>query len=235
MRAFIAAAQGMASAFDPVRNEMASGFQPEAQAMRAFANQRANVQATLDQAPPTLSKLQSGLPPVTALVGQVQGLAQAATPTLALAPAALSETTALLHDAQPGLRNADATLHLAHRAVPPTLRFLTTAQTALPDVNTALADALPIVTNVGPRACGLSDAMTGWAAYMRWGTAYDNFIRFTITETGSILAGQGPIPGRGVLQPSTPYPGPCNGSVGEAGGARPTAEQLASPNLDGKP
>jgi ABC-type transporter Mla subunit MlaD len=230
MRAFISAAQGTTAAFDPVRNELANGFQPEAQAMFAFANQRGNVQATLDQAPPTLLELQSGLPPVTALVSQVQGLALAATPTLAVAPAALNETTALLQDAQPGLRNADATLKLAHKAVSPALKFLTTAKTALPDLNKALADALPIVTYVGPRACGLTDAMSGWAGVMRYGTAYDNFIRFTITPSGSILAGQAPLPGRGVLVPSTPYPGPCVGRVGEWGGTPPTAEQLQSPN-----
>jgi hypothetical protein len=60
---------------------------------------------------------------------------------------------------------------------------------------------------------------------MKYGTAYDNFIRFTITETGSILAGQPNAPDL-----STPYPGPCNGSVGEAGGPRPTpAEQVSTP------
>ncbi len=220
MRALISSSQGAAAAFDPVRGNLANGFQPEAQALSPFAVQGASVQATLEQAPPTLSELHSGLPAVSALVAQVQGLAQAATPTLAAAPAALNETTALLRDAGPGLRSANATLHLARGAVSPTLSFLKTAQPAFSQINQALASALPVVQYVAPRSCGLSDAFTGWSEIMKFGTAYDNFIRFTITETGSVLAGQ---PGADDL--SNPYPAPCDGSVGEAGGARQTPEQ----------
>jgi virulence factor Mce-like protein len=235
MRNLITAAQGTAGAFDPVRDVMANGFAAESQALRPFIDQRAGVQSTLDEAPPTLIEVQSGLPPVRALVAQVEGLAQNAVPTLSSAPAALNETTALLDDAEPGLRNADETLKLAHRAVSPALTFLATAHGVLPDLNRTFGDALPITNYVAPRACGISDTMTGWSSFLRWGNAYNNFIRFTVTETGSVLASQPPLPGRGVLQPSTPYPGPCHGDVGEAGGPRPTAEQLASPNLDGKP
>jgi hypothetical protein len=168
--------------------------------------------------------VQSGLPPVRALVAQVQGLAQAATPTLSAAPAALNQTSALLNTAQPGLRNADATLHLASRAVNPALTFLQTAQPALPMINSALSSVLPTVEYVAPRACGLSDAFTGWSDMMKFGTAYSNFIRFTITET-DLVAG---LPG--APQYSIPYPGPCNGNVGEAGGPKPTPEQqVANP------
>jgi ABC-type transporter Mla subunit MlaD len=223
MHALISSTQGAVAAFDPVRETLADGFQPEAQALQPFASEGGSVEATLDQAPPTLSEVRTGLPPVTALVAQVQGLAQAATPTLSAAPAALNQTSALLTDAQPGLRNADATLHLAARAVDPTLTFLQTAQPALPMIDDALAYVLPTVEYVAPRACGLSDAFTGWSEYMKWGTAYDNFIRFTITPTGSIVSGQ---PDASVL--SNPYPGPCVGSVGEAGGARQTPEQQVS-------
>jgi virulence factor Mce-like protein len=225
MQALISSSQGAAAAVDPVRENLANGFQPVAQALSPFAVQRANVQATLEHAPLTLSELDSGLPAVTALVAQVQGLAQAATPTLAAAPAALNETTALVRDAGPSLRSTNATLHLARGAVSPTLAFLQTAQPALPQINQTLASTLPVVRYVAPRSCGLSDAFTGWSNIMKFGTAYDNFIRFTITETSSIVAGQ---PGAPVL--SNPYPAPCQGSVGEAGGARPTPEQeVANP------
>ena len=223
MHALISSTQAALAAFDPVRESLANGFQPEAQALQPFASERGSVEATLDQAPATLREAQTGLPRVTALVAQVRGLAIAATPTLTAAPAALKQTAALLHVAEPGLRNANATLHLAARAVSPTLTFLQTAQPALPPINSALADVLPTVQDVAPRACGLSDAFTGWSEVMKWGTPYDNFIRFTLTETGSILAGQPKAP---VL--SNPYPGPCVGSVGEAGGARQTPEQQVS-------
>jgi ABC-type transporter Mla subunit MlaD len=221
--ALISSTQGATAAFDPVRDTLANGFQPEAHALQPFASHGGRVEATLDQAPPTLAELQSGLPPVKSLVAQVQAFAAAATPTLSAAPAALDQTVALLHDAQPGLRNANATLHLAARAVDPTLTFLQTAQPAFPMVNGALSSVLPTVRDVAPRACGLSDAFTGWSEVLKWGTPYDNFIRFTLTETGSVVAGQ---PNAPVL--STPYPGPCVGSVGEAGGARQTPEQMVS-------
>lgn len=217
----ISSTQRALAAFDPVRDTLANGFQPEAQALQPFAAEGPSVHATLDQAPSTLAELRSGLPAVTALVAQVQGFATAATPTLTAAPAALDQTAALLHHAQPGLRNANATLHLAARAVDPTLTFLQSAQPALPMVNGALSDVLPTVRYIAPRPCGLSDAFTGWSDVLKWGTPYDNFIRFTVTETGSVVAGQPDAP---VL--STPYPGPCVGSVGEAGGARQTPEQM---------
>jgi ABC-type transporter Mla subunit MlaD len=223
MHVLISSTQGTLAAIDPVSGSLAGGFQPEAQALQPFASEAANVKAALDQAPPTLTEVRTGLPPVTALLAQVQGLATAATPTLTAAPAALNQTTALLHDARPGLRNANATLHVAARAVSPTLTFLETAQPALPPINGALADVRPTVQDVALRACGLSDAFTGWSEVMKWGTPYDNFIRFTLTEEGSILAGQPNAP-----VPSTPYPGPCVGSVGEAGGARQTPEQQVS-------
>jgi ABC-type transporter Mla subunit MlaD len=220
MRQLISATQGTTAAFDPVRGNLANGFQPEAQALQPFASQATSVQATLDQAPPTLAELQTGLPPVTAMVAQLQGFATAATPTLTAAPGALNQTTALLNDAQPGLRNADATLHLAQRAVSPTLTFLQTAQPALPQINSAIADVQPTVQHVAPRACGLSDALSGWADVLRWGTPYQNYIQFTLTETSTIVAG---TPNAPVL--TNPYPGPCVGAVGEAGGPRPTPEQ----------
>jgi ABC-type transporter Mla subunit MlaD len=225
MHNFISATQGAAAAVDPVRDNLANGFRPETSALLPFVVQRSDVQSTLDQAPPTLSTLNSDLPAVTQLVAQVNGLAQAAIPTLASAPGALDATTSLLHHAEPGLRGLDATLNLAHDAVPPTLSFLTAVEPALPDINRAMNRGRPIVKQVAPRACGLSDGFTGWSAMMKWGTPVDNFIRFSITPTATLLTGQ-----PGVTLPSTPYPPPCVGDIGTAGGPKQTPEQqVASP------
>jgi len=221
MSAFISSSQGAANAFDPVRDTMANGFQPEAQALSPFATQRANVRATLEQAPPTLSEVQTGLPPVTALVAQVQGLAQAAIPTLAVAPAALNETTGLLRDAQPGLHNLNPTLHLGRRAVSPTLAFLHTAQPALPQIDSAIASLLPVVRYVAPRSCGLSDVAM-WSPWMKFGTQLNNWIRFTIAD------GSSPVAGAKTPVLTTPYPGPCHGGIGEGGRVGPTPEEQAA-------
>jgi ABC-type transporter Mla subunit MlaD len=225
MQNFISASQGAAAAVDPVSQDLANGFRPEMQALEPFVQQASAVQSTLDQAPSTLSTLQSDLPAVTQLVAQVNGLAQAAIPTLSNAPGALDATTSLLNHAQPGLRGLGGTLQLAHNAVPPTLSFLTAVDPALPDINRAMNNGRPIVQQVAPRACGLSDAFTGWSQMMKWGTAVDNFIRFSVTPASTILTGQNTV-----TNPSTPYPTPCVGQVGTRGGAGQTPEQqLASP------
>lgn len=219
MRNLITGAQGAAAAFDPVRTQLADGFTPENEALQPFVVRRPAVDATLDQAPPTLSTASAELPQVRALLAQVQGLAQAARPTLSTAPGALRKTTTLLVSAKPGLRSADATLTLARRAVSPTLSFLKVAQPALPDINRAISDLEPTVAYLAPRSCGLSTAMTGWSEMMKWGTAYDNFIRFTIDETG-------PIAGSTLAAPLTSsYPGPCTAAGNESGALLQTPEQ----------
>jgi hypothetical protein len=219
MNNLISGAQGAAAALDPVRSALADGFQPENDALRPFVVQRGGLDATLVQAPPTLTTASADLPSVRALVAQVQGLAQAARPTLSAAPGALRQTTALLVSAKPGLGSANATLTLLHRAVSPTLTFLQTAQPALPLINRAISDLEPTVAYLAPRSCGLSTAMTGWSEMMKWGTAYDNFIRFTITETG-------PIAGSTLAAALTsPYPGPCTAAGNESGPLLQTPEQ----------
>jgi hypothetical protein len=156
---------------------------------------------------------------VRALVAQVQGLARAARPTLSSAPGALRKTTALLVTAKPGLSSADATLALAHRAVSPTLSFLRVAQPTLPEITRAISDLQPTVAYLAPRSCGLSTAMTGCSEMMKWGTAYDNFIRFTLDETG-------PIVGSTLAAPLTSsYPGPCTAAGNESGAVMQTPEQ----------
>jgi ABC-type transporter Mla subunit MlaD len=224
MRNFITGAEGTTAAVDPVRDSLANGFQPEQNALRPFVVQRAGLDATLDQAPPTLATAAGDLPSVRAVVSQVQGLAHAAVPTLAAAPPALRQTSALLVDARPGLQRADETLQLAGRAVSPTLTFLQTAQPVLPQVNGAISDLLPVVSYVGPRSCGLSTTMTGWSEMMKWGDSYQNFIRFTLTDTG-------PIAGSTVAAPLvSPYPGPCTSAGNESGPLKQTPEeQVAHP------
>jgi ABC-type transporter Mla subunit MlaD len=224
MRQLITGSQGAAAALDPVRTELAGGFRPESDALRPFVVQRAGLDATLDAAPPALSTLNVDLPSVRSLVAQVQGLAQAATPTLAAARGALAQTSTLLVDARPGLSGANQTLTLAQRAVSPTLTFLQTAQPVLPQINSAISDLEPTVAYLAPRDCGLSTAMTGWSEMMKWGTPYDNFIRFTLTETG-------PIAGSKIAAPLTSaYPGPCTAQGGESGPLLQTPEeQVAQP------
>ena len=81
------------------------------------------------------------------------------------------------------------------------------------------ANSSSIHLGIAPRACGLTDAFTGWSDVMKFGNAYNNFIRFTVAETSTILVGNQHAPAL-----ANPYPGPCNGNVGETGD-RGTPEQ----------
>jgi ABC-type transporter Mla subunit MlaD len=231
MSAFIRAASAAAAEFNPVRDTIATGFQPETQALQPFTAQSQNVQATLDQAPATLTAFTSQLPPVANLIGAVGNLAAEGDPTLALLPGALSAGSALLRDGQPALREAARTLSLAHTAVPPAVSLLQDITPVEPDMSRTLGDLLPTITYIAPRYCELSNAWTGWSSMMKYGTSYDNFIRFYLFPTGNELAGGTGSPLVPVVKSSAmtnPYPGPCVNGDGEVGPPKPLTATEAS-------
>jgi virulence factor Mce-like protein len=222
MRGFIRSGQAAADTFAPVRQLIADGFEPEADAARAFGDRAGSVRDTLEAAPPALAQLRSGLPAVTRLVAQVDGLAREGRPALAAAPGALRETSRLLINARPSLDRADRTLDLAQRAVDPSLRLLKRLHPLLPSLDTAFESLLPNVKSVGDHACDISNAFTGWAYSMAWGDDYAGGIRFFVSTHADQVAGQ---VAPNVLAKTSPYPGPCVGTVGqEAGPERPTLE-----------
>jgi hypothetical protein len=217
---------GCEATFDPVRGVIASGFDPETRALQPFIDRAGDVQATLAQAPSTLATLSSDLPSVSALVGSVGDLAQQGDPTLALLPPALTATSALLHDGQPALKQASGTLALLQSAVGPTLSLLHQVSPVEPDLTRSMADLLPTVSNIAPRYCELSNAFTGWSSMMKFGTSYNNVIRFYVEPVGNPLAGGTGSPLVPTIKNATlvnPYPGPCVNGWGEVGPPRPTA------------
>jgi ABC-type transporter Mla subunit MlaD len=235
MRGLIRGGAGAASAFAPVSRQIAEGFAPEAAAARAFADTGEGFSATLEQAPGALDAIRTGLPSVDRLVAQVDGLARQGLPTLRSAPASLSATTTMLDDSRPALDAADGTLQRLDDAVSPTLALLHHVQPELPRLDATFAALLPQVREIAPRSdCDLSNFFTGWSEYMKWGTSYGNFIRFTpgarLAEepAGSVGGGgQGSTPQERFLKRS-PYPAPCTADhVGEAGPERPSAEESA--------
>lgn len=234
LRNLIRSGQAAATTFEPVRNDIAQGFDPEARAAHVFAARRNAVESTLQEAPPTLTELRNGLPSVNALVGQVDGLAREGRPALAAAPGALRQTSSLLIHARPALDNADRTLELARRAVNPALDVLHKLRPVLPGLDTALDALLPNVKTVGEHACDISTAMSGWYEMMSWGDIHGGGIRFFVHPNSGTLAGEtatGRIPtGQGDLHDQfmhrAAYPGPCVGTTGAEGGPeRPTLEQ----------
>jgi len=234
VRSLIRSLDGAAQTFDPVRNTIAEGFDPEARAMRPFADSANSLHSTLEEAPPTLTQLRTGLPAVTRLVGQVDGLAREGRPALAAAPGALRETSRLLINSRPALDSADRTLDLARRAVDPTLGVLNKIRPVLPGLDTAMSSLLPSVKSVGDQACDITTAMTGWSYSMVWGDDYGGGIRFFVSSHADQLAGQtgaGRVPdGQGGdayarFVKLSAYPGKCVNNVSsEAGAERPTLE-----------
>jgi virulence factor Mce-like protein len=235
MNRFIRSGQAATTTFEPVRSDIAEGFQPEAQAAKVFADRENEIGSTLKEAPSTLRQLSSGLPSVTRLVAEVDGLAREGRPALHAAPGALRETSRLLVNARPALDDADRTLELARRSVNPVLDVLRKLSPVLPGLDTAFDALLPSLKTVGAQACDITNAMTGWGQMMVWGDEHGGGIRFFVHPNSGTIAGDTPtgrLPdgqGGDVLDQfmhKSPYPGPCvNGAGAEAGPERATLAQ----------
>jgi virulence factor Mce-like protein len=226
---FVRSGAAAADTFAPVRDVLAQGFEPEARAAQAFGDRAGSVRDTLEQAPGALAQLRTGLPSVTRLVAQVDGLAREGRPALAAAPGALRETSRLLVNARPSLDRADRTLDLARRAVDPSLNMLNRLRPVLPGLDSAFDSLVPSLKSIGEHDCDISNAFTGWAYSMAWGDDYGSGIRFFISTHADQVAGVnttgGDPLGRNRLVKTSPYPGPCVGNYGaEAGPERPTLE-----------
>jgi virulence factor Mce-like protein len=234
--AFVARGNGAADAFDAVRGELATGFQPEARALAPFNDQRKNVQATLSAAGPTLADLQRTLPGVSRLLAQVRGLAHDGLPTLRQAPATLRSTTRLLSGAAKPLGQTKRTLQLLSKAVSPTLNLLGKVRPVLPPLDRAVGDLIPTLDYAAPRSCDITQFATGWAEYIKWGDSFNNMIRFLVAAVRpeqpagqTVNVDKVPAPGGGDLYDgfvnAAPYPPPCVNGVGVTGFPQPTESE----------
>jgi ABC-type transporter Mla subunit MlaD len=206
LKRFIASSQGAANAAEPVRTDIAEGFEPEAEALEPFKDEESGVRSTLEEAPPTLQTANSQLPRITPLVVETGRLAQEARPMLANAPGALDETSELLDDAQPSLRDLDRTLDLARDAVSPTLGLLDTIEPVLPNIDDTLRDTLPILDVLAPRGCDYDRMFRNWESMLGFTDGSINFIRFEIIASEESIGGgvKGATPTF-----SNAYPQPC--------------------------
>jgi virulence factor Mce-like protein len=198
----------LSSAAAPVREDIARGFRPEADALRPLSEHAAAVRSTLSETGPTLAAARDQLPPTAALLAGTAALARTAEPTLRLAPRAFTTTSALLGAARPSLRAADATLHLARRAVGPTLGLLRTLRPVLPAADDTFRDSLPLLDNLGRHRCDLRTWTSGWGEVTEHGNSGGQFLRLTVMvprtelfagDTGRFTEGVG----------RNPYPKPC--------------------------
>jgi phospholipid/cholesterol/gamma-HCH transport system substrate-binding protein len=201
---------GAASAVDPVREQLAGGFAPEASALGPFWQHGSSLQDTLSAAPGALSAVQSGLAQTDPLLTQLDGLANNISPALAAAPAALTQTSYLLQEAKQPLATAASTLRTTGGAVAPTLHLLAVVQPVLPDLNSVLTNGLPLVDQLGLYNCNVKEFGDNWGSMMGFGNQGGGYLRLNLVGGSQLSpygvgsAGQNRT---GVLQSG--YPAPC--------------------------
>jgi len=154
-RRFFPSAEQLAQAYDPVREDLARGFDPQARVLRAIADEAPAVRATLEEAPPALSALRSGLDASDPLLDETASLARAITRFTAEAPGALRETTALLREGAPALKRSKPLLTAIKDSARPTVASLDRFDPVVdPTIRFARNQTRPLA-EFGTRSCDI--------------------------------------------------------------------------------
>jgi virulence factor Mce-like protein len=158
-----------ARAFEPVRGDLAAGWDPQARALAPFAQRRPQVEATLDAAPPALAAVHSGLRDADPLLLQTARLARATRRLTSDAPAALRQTSALLRESGRPLVVTRTLLTRAASAVSPTLALTHRLDPLIIPVVHALSNGLPLLGELTRRRCDYLGFVRNWRSMLGWG------------------------------------------------------------------
>jgi ABC-type transporter Mla subunit MlaD len=180
-------AELLAGAYDPVRNDLAAGFEPSARVLQAFVDKQQQVRQLLDVAPSSLTALNGGLVAGTPLLHEVAGLARAANALTKPAPAALKQTATLLREAGPALNVTGPDLRTLARAVPSTLGFLDRVDPIITPSISTLKESVVSLLALGRHSCDVLSFAANWHSALAFGVA---------TGSGALAAGE---PGLGPL------------------------------------
>lgn len=156
---FFPGAEALTAAFDPVRQDLAFGWQPQADALQPFSDQRRSIQATLTLAPDALRGVRLGLAQTDPLLEQTAGLSRELTRFTAAAPSALQAATAMLEQAPPALAKVHPLMQALAAATPPTLQLLTRTWPLAAPTARALGNEIPPLSSLGRYSCDVA----GWA------------------------------------------------------------------------
>jgi hypothetical protein len=137
------------------RDDIAGGFAPAARALQPFVDRRAEVRATLDEAPPALAAAGTGLTEGRRLLAAARSLSAAVATTLPRAPRGLRAATRLLRDAPAPLRRTRVLLADLRPAVPALLRTTDSLAPVLAPLRRGLDDLTPLVAELGLHGCDL--------------------------------------------------------------------------------
>ena len=163
---FITGSESLAGAFDPVRSQLVSGWNPQARALQSFGDERTSVQASLDEAPAALQTIQSGLEQTNPLLTQTAALSRALIAFTVPAPAALNSAAQLLAAAPAPLAKTEPLARAVLRAVPPTLRLLIRIWPLAAPIAKAIGNETPPLSMLGYYSCDVY----GWAR--DWGMLF---------------------------------------------------------------
>lgn len=207
VRSFISGTGTLADAADPVRDPIATGFAPEAKALRPFTEARSTIHEILDKAPSALGTVRTGLPQVNPLVEQIRGLARDARPALQAGPASFAQTSALLKESRPGLRRTTETLKIADKAVIPAIKLLDAVKPVLPVVDDTFAQGTLPVTTLGAYGCDLIMFGDHWTSMLGFGNQDGGALRLNLQFGPESVFGQ---TSKAVGSPPVnPKPAPC--------------------------
>lgn len=203
----------LTAAVEPVRGQLASGWQPEAAALAPLSDQRESVQATLSEAPSALGTAQRGFSETDPLLAGVASLSRELIALTGPAPAALRSATALLDAAPRPLADADTLLHTLSGAIPSTVGLLTRAWPLATPADRALSNALPQLAELGHYSCDLAMWGRDYSALFALGSPPDTsagpigLLRGAFADNPNTLTPQAPgvVPAKWYDPPCTAY------------------------------
>lgn len=165
-RNFVPSLDAGMGAFDAARDDLANMFAPGAAGLAPFTEARGATQATLDEAPSTLSSMETGLGTGRQLLASTRSLAHAANRALPQAPAALRDTTKLLRESPRPLRRTASLLRATRPTVPDVLRITRSLSPNLVPLRRAFDDADPVVGELAKHNCDIENFADNWRSVL---------------------------------------------------------------------
>ena len=161
LRRFVPAAASFAEALEPVREEIASGFDAGERSIRPFADRSAALRDSLRESARLVDEATEGLPAAQPLLDETKRFAGAVEQLSSQAPAALREATSLLRASGRPLRASTPLLRQARASVGPLLRLLRAAAPLVDPLGRSMSSSLPLLREIGRRVCDIDTGM-GW-------------------------------------------------------------------------
>lgn len=206
--------ESAAGAFEPVRDDLARGFDAQARGLRPFARSRPAIAELLDTAPDALAGTRTGLAGAGPLLIEATALTRATRRALRDAPAALGQARALLDESRRPLRRAAPLLDRLREAVPSVVGLAAELDPVLDPMARGLHDTVPVLDELAVHSCDVAGFASNWRSMLEWGVPGGgpvgplNVFRFTFIGTPESLGRAGRnLPGGPIG--TNAYPAPC--------------------------